>query len=145
MEAEKQKLGPIQTEWVKTLREHPERQLKGSLGKNTEDGLKLCCLGQGLLVVLESEGKAPLWVDGKLLDITSTGSNYSDSQCLGYSYEKLGLKDKTGVFYKDKRVEIAGSTSLAALNDGHGDYEMDWYKIADVIEQNPELIFSHSL
>lgn len=45
------RLGPLQTKWIQSLRDHPERQLKGSLGNRYADGsYKACCLGEAGLI-----------------------------------------------------------------------------------------------
>ena len=115
-------LGPIQKQWLQSLREHPERQLKFQLGRQKEDGIyKACCLGELGLIA-----KICHWDNDNLNDETGALSNLQ-------TFEKVGLRSQWGM------AQI-GSTKppLAALNDEH----MTWPEIADYVEKNPELYFT---
>lgn len=122
---QKFEMGPLQKLWVKTLREHPERQYKGYLGYKNEKEEKYCCLGQ--LHVL-AKGEAAFY----------SNNNVSDGvglMVLNYSFSKYGLVSETG------GIIDSLSNSLANMNDG--DYT--WPEIADFIEQNPEKVFTKAV
>ena len=131
-------LGPIQKEWVRQLKAHPEWQLSGKLGRSTSDGCKYCCLGLGL-VVLAEKGLCQLnWEpnnDGFLL----RESSFSSATLL-VDFKKLGLRDHVGslLLHDDTERHLS---SLSAMND-HG---ITWIQIANFIEQNPELVFTKSV
>jgi hypothetical protein len=61
---------------------------------------------------------------------TLDGTNYS---------EVLGLFDCSGTINSEDEL---GSLSLADMNDNE---EKTFVQIADFIEQNPELVFTHSV
>lgn len=134
---EKFELGPLQKEWVKTLREHPERQHTGSLGYKDGDIWNLCCLGQ-LLVLAKGESV--------LSYLGNVYCNSSSTQLEKY-YGDYGLKDEEGRFYDDNGHSISsliGGThffSLADANDGG----LTWPEIADFIEANPEKVFTKAV
>lgn len=126
-------LGKIQKAWVKSLREHPERQMKGKLGEGTPRNYKACCLGELLCVVSRiNKSKLPFSQNGKIND-----QNYSE-KVLHMSYEKLGLFGDSGKLTESVRVGVAEENSLALLNDRGA----TWTEIADFIEANPEKVFT---
>lgn len=140
-------LGPIQKEWVKSLREHPERQIEGQLGLKTEDGkdYKACCLGEGLCVLLRLEGLDPLLhfrsSDNLLLD------NSEHNYLLDGTAKRLGLHNgrgalKDGSDGEEELRRITGSYSLSGTNDSG---KMTWPEIADFIEKYPESVFTKSV
>jgi hypothetical protein len=128
------KLGPLQEKWVETLEKYPEKQGRHLLGKIQEDGtIKLCCLGQGLLCLLESKGQSPLFKDNVLYNIQ--GSCYS----LDYATtNSLGLYDYKGCIMS---LTLDRYTSLASANDGG----VTWPEIAAFIRANPEAVFNKSI
>jgi len=135
-------LGRIQKEWVKSLREHPERQMSDFLGKVVDrDEYKACCLGELLCVRARLENKPPPFVYGSIWD----GDN---SSSLTSSYGGLGLRSNNGgfeideeirIFMKDSRIEK--TDSLASLNDSG----VKWPIIADFVEAFPDKIFTKSV
>jgi hypothetical protein len=126
--SKKFKLGPLQKKWIKTLKNHPERQMKHSLGKLLTNGsYKCCCLGQAKIIIETSKGnnyrecfKNSIIIDG--------GMN-----CLVNSYTEIGLYSCNGSIRRS-------SNSLARMND----IGYTWKQIAEFIENNPELVFKES-
>jgi hypothetical protein len=124
-------MGPVQKAWVKSLREHPERQAKGYLGDGTPDDYKACCLGE-LLVRASGFNLCPSpFVNGRILD---GGDPDGSSRILRTFYKKVGL-------HSDQGSIIYSLTSLGEMNDNG----VTWPKIADFIEANPEKVFSKSV
>ena len=117
-------LGPIQKEWIKTLREHPERQLKESLGYIDGDNIKMCCLGQLLYCVKGI----------KCLDNKGIVNDDSYDERLTFSFKELGLRSDIG------ESNHKNHNSLVRMNDG----EKTWPEIADKVEANPEGYFTKS-
>jgi hypothetical protein len=140
-------LGPIQKEWVRRLREHPERQTMGQLGYKRSDldvPYRACCLGEGSILLCELNKKDLQWdkIDEteSLYDLISNGCRDSLSD---EDYTALGLRDKIGSFAKSYEYpdtyNIYGS--LAEMNDEG----MTWIQIANYIEANPENVFVKSV
>lgn len=122
-------LGPIQKEWIQSLRDHPERQGRLYLEING----KRCCLGE-LLVITTLHGiTSTKTLGGVLFDTTTISRNYCSG--IGNS-ELLGLKNRLGGL----RVPCKGKTSLATMNDNG----MTWAEIADYVEANPGDVFTKS-
>lgn len=123
----KLELGPLQRRWVNRLKKHPERQLKGTLGKRFHNGdYKACCLGEAGLMM----GTCVFGLDGTLHEkghIHRTGA-------LTRSYDRLGLRSSIGT--------VDDMASLATLND---DPDYTWTDIAYLIEAAPELFFTKSV
>lgn len=125
-------LGPIQTEWIKSLREHPKRQLKNSLGKKEGFSYKACCLGELLCVAKKLAGEPePFDEDGVLY---SRHHNNTRSYSSLFNHEKFGLRSNNGDLYNS----YAGYTCLAQMNDKG----MTWPEIADYIEANSDNVFT---
>lgn len=125
-------LGPIQQAWIKSLREHPERQMEGFLGKGTPDNYRACCLGEYLCIYREMTNKDnPFQGTGTGYEIRDGGSNRN----LQYSYKVMGLRNQEG------EIEGHEYESLARMNDS----VYSWTEIADFIEANPEKVFTKSI
>lgn len=135
---DKFQLGPIQQAWIKELREHPERQLKNHLGRKDDEGIKLCCLGQGLCILDLINGVESVFTENAWL------VDGSDRRSLAVSHSSLGLHDSLG-YFKDpvthNDTKIDGYDSLAQCNDSG----MSWPQIADLIEKHADKIFTHSV
>lgn len=137
------KLGKIQLKWAKELEEHPERQLKGSLGRiskiNGTVTCSLCCLGQGVVVA-------------DAIDIdTFEGYVLSGDEC-GLLNEKhqdlLGLRDDVGtvttsILPKNHLFNKKIYDCLTNINDRH-DSEETWVLIAKTMREFPEWAFVES-
>lgn len=133
---EKFVFGPIQTAWLKSLRENPDRQMKHSLGQkdyldadpDSQDAEKYhaCCLGEAGLIAGVCE-----W-EGYILVVA--GCEYkSKNKSLLEVYGAIGLRSNIGGA-KDN------IDSLANLNDGG----KTWPEIADIIEANPTRYLAES-
>lgn len=140
-------LGPIQKAWIKSLREHPERQMQEQLGKRTPDGgYAACCLGEGLLTLhaYESEYLDHLF-NTERNDYLCDGDAMAS---LKESYEKLGLRDGDGLFDGEELDNIESSDQMLgdasclaeANDDGY-----TWPQIADFMEANPKVVFARSV
>lgn len=125
----KMELGPLQKAWVKELREHPERQLVGFLGKGSVSHYKACCLGQLHVCAKGSEA-----FEGGIIEDSSEDSLFD-------SFEKYGLFTCNGAFVNSVIIKDAEYCSLALMNDNG----LSWPEIADYIENNPENIFRESV
>lgn len=132
-------LGPLQEAWVKSLEDHPERQMDGQLGQLQEDGsYKACCLGEGLCVMARIKGERPPFD----IDFGVLKSEDEDYQLAIKDYSGLGIFDGCGIFIGPGPIDGAGATcSLAELNDAG----YTWPQIAKIIRNNPERIFTKSV
>ena len=125
-------LGKIQKAWVKSLREHPERQCKNRLGYKEGSSYRACCLGEGLLTVCRmNKKKLPFLITGEI-------SDKINRDCLQFSYKKLGLLDDNG---RCEGLKYNDQQSLAQLNDNG----YTWTEIADFIEKYPNIVFNKSV
>lgn len=117
------KPGPIQTAWLKSLREHPERQTTKVLGYRTNGAYKACCLGElGLIAgVCTFDSNGTLCCDG--------------SRTILLNYTGLGLRSPNG-----RQTKFAEPT-LAVMND----FGKTWPEIADHVEKNFSLYFTKSV
>lgn len=118
------KLGKLQRKWVKSLKSHPERQMKAQLGSGNKKKYKACCLGEAGLILGTCEFKY-----GRLRERKSGSSGVLEN-----SYDQMGLKSPNG--------KIDSMTGLADLND---DGYHTWVDIAYLIEAAPELFFTKSI
>lgn len=131
--------GPVQKQWIADLRAHPERQLKGTLGRQTPDGtIQLCCLGQLALTA----GAPHEWID-RLNEELHLRCGASEHVLV--NYEEFGLRGEEGQFeegvvkiVKDKEFFFV---SLAEMNDEG----ITWPQIADYIEAHPENVFTKAV
>jgi len=136
-------LGPIQKEWIKSLREHPERQTTGHLGAKMGNGkdYKACCLGEGLCILRRLDGQDPLNFfepGGRLLD------NAEHNYLLSETAERLGLHDGKGSLKGEVDSVEVRSHRLYSLSSAN-DTGMTWPEIADFIEKHPESVFAKSV
>lgn len=119
-------LNELHKKWLKSLREHPERQGKKKLGHIINTDTKeytACCLGELLCIykkgnVFNNKGDI---VDG------------SSEVILNDSYKELGLYSPVG------RSRDLASPTLSQLNDNG----KSWPEIADIIESNPEMYLNY--
>lgn len=140
MEQTKFEMGPIQKSWTQSMKDHPERQTTGTLGRTFGDGTyEACCLGEALLCVHRFKKTEPLWRNGLLLDDSTDISN-SDKYIV-HSYEKIGLRNGAGSLKNPWNTGKEIYESLASANDA----EMSWPAIAAYIEANPENVFTKSV
>lgn len=133
-----QQLGPLQRKWVMTLRSHPERQMKGSLGRKQPGGsYRCCCLGQGGLIagICEFDG----------ISIFEINSDAAFS--LEKNYVDIGLHGAIGeIKYPDNANELFEEPpSMADFNDSHNNEWGDWTDLSYMMEAVPELFFSKSV
>lgn len=132
-------MGPLQQIWIKSLRDHPERQTSGRLGIKTSDGYVACCLGEFLMCEARFNGTELPFRENYISD--HKGERHSNAD-LTNAYERLGLKDQRGsmkrsMTFSDKNYH----TNLAELNDD----VMSWPTIADMIEKDPTNFFIKSV
>ena len=126
MSESKFELGPIQKQWIASLRANPDRQLNNQLGRRTPDGsYTACCLGElGLIAGLCEWDRAILIVKG------TTFMGF-----LNAVYVQVGLRSEKG-HPRDARFAI-----LSVMNDRLN----TWPEIADIVEANPEQYFTISI
>lgn len=119
--------GPLQTAWLKSLREHPERQMRDLLGQRCSDGsYKACCLGEAGLI-------ANVCMFNERGELRTKNGLISDCY-LDDVYTSIGLRSRDGQRKDD------GNKELSHLNDtGY-----TWPQIADIIEAEPEQYFTES-
>lgn len=149
-------MGPIQKAWVDSLDEHPELQMKESLGEGTPEDYTACCLGQFRVIACKILGEEPPFENYKIVDKKPEGYNNAPDDLLHGSWEELGLRSKDGkiedgnikIEYVDDEFEdeefskcTASYSTLAEANDGHA----TWADIAKFIRANPEKIFTKSV
>lgn len=125
-------LGPIQTEWIKQLRDHPQWQGKSTLGWKNKGGFKMCCLG-----LLGQISGTCAFDDGGCLKELIDGKPVGNDDFLENTYTLVGLHSDTGVILGSPEFQ----TSLVSLNDSSGG---TWADIADLVEANPERVFNKS-
>lgn len=116
-----QGLGPLQTQWVKSLIKNPERQTTKVLGYKTHKGYKACCLGEIHIIGCSYfNQKSPFDENGSLKD-------YHSSSILSESFSKYGLRSAGGL------GNDSNLNSLSYFND-NGE---SWYGIAKRIINDP--------
>jgi len=131
-------LGPLQKEWVKSLREHPERQISTILGEKYSDGsYKACCLGE--LHICNSR------MNGDLLKYCNNEMRDGDTDYLEDSWDKYGLIDSKGSFANPQFLEKVNHGALYHSLAEANDDGVDWLTIANFIESNPEEVFTKSV
>lgn len=133
MENTKFEMGPLQKLWVASLRKHPERQMKESLGHGDAKEYKACCLGElHLCYNRMKHKKLPFDQGNRIFDIKDGSFSY-----LTDSWKKYGLRSDNG----ELRNSVKNTGSLAALNDNG----ISWTEIADIIEKDPGNVFTKSV
>lgn len=127
----KSPFGPIQEKWLQSLEKHPDRQLKGELGKKiTLHEYKACCLGELGLI-----GGVCKWVNSTLI----VDSPKSESTSYLYEvHEKVGLRDANGTGWSKDGEAIE---SLSHMNDGG----KTWPEIAAIVRANPTHYFTKAV
>lgn len=112
------KLGPKQKKWIKALKSGKYKQCKRQLC----NGVGYCCLG----------------VANEVLDL-----NEVSLTCLPGSFKSIGLRSGFGHFSEQYQFPRGSHTysDLADLNDNG----IPFRKIAEFIENNPELVFTRSV
>lgn len=146
-------MGPLQKFWLKSLREHPERQIDGILGQkdpDNKDGYFACCLGELLLCDARFNSK-PLPFVGDIIvdkdpsvkdeDIDIDNVEQDEDCMLSFSYEKYGLRNMGGELAKPVTIDDKTLNSLVEMNDSG----ISWTLIANYIEQNLENVFTKSV
>lgn len=143
-------LGPLQKQWVQSLREHPERQLKNALGRGEPESYRACCLGELHVLGCQFFHEPPPFDKGTIVDDPNDETEDAVT-CLGKHYEKYGLRALDGMLnvMVDKvtwpRFKSYNGpkqfASLAGMNDGG----LTWVEIADYIENNPDNVFTKSV
>lgn len=113
-------LGELQTQWVKSLQKHPERQMRSFLGRGTPKDYKACCLGELHILACKHFNQPSPFIENRIID------DYNDSS-LENSYEKYGLYGSCG------QPNNSNRNGLAVLNDRF----MTWPEIAEIIIRNP--------
>ena len=128
------KLGPNQKKWIAALRANPEEQIRGFLGKTTDDDKKgFCCLGKGCDVL-----GIGIWEDS-IFFVEGVRAFLPE-----YPRKQLGLVDYSGtakVSHHEKLNELYSSFSLSEMNDEG----KTWSEIADILEKHPEAFFFKSV
>lgn len=137
---QKQKLGPLQREWVRALRSGDFKQTQGILvcvphNANSGDVLPCCCLGVACLVA-EANG-VPLKFEemGGCLNVWS-GQERCTTSPPSAVVDLLRLTDTAGSFEAGHNLD--GCVSLMGAND-HG---KTFKQIADFVEGHPEAVFT---
>jgi hypothetical protein len=114
------KLGPLQRKWIRALKSGKFK--KGTLCLHCEEDNSYCCLG----------------VANECLNLKETSSGF-----LSNTYKRIGLFNSSGVIsnnYKFPRgTKLYGS--LVEMNDKNISHK----KIAEFLENNPELVFTKSV
>ena len=132
------KLGPIQTKWLESLEQHPERQNKNTLGKRYPDGsYTACCLGElGLIAGVCRWGG----LSDNVLIVTDLSAidEYSANYLDGTSYEEVGLYSARGRTRDGDNQDV---NTLASLNDN----SKTWPEIAAIVRANPAMYFKKSV
>lgn len=130
------KLGPLQKELVKSLRNHPERQGKHFLGRRLPNGrYEACCLGEaGLIAKVCSFNKY------RRLSVKSNKNQYY----LCDDYKEIGFYDSRGAIKNTSYLNNEPET-LSDINDSQDNEWGDWVDISYYMEACPEMFFSKSV
>ncbi len=124
-------LTEIQEKWLSELEAHPERQMKGSLGRKDKNGnIKCCCLGQACLIINENAE----WYNDSILE-----SNHNRSALSWQDNAILGLNSINGVLKETAFINNINYKSLVDMNDEG----LTWPEIAKYIRENPENVFKN--
>lgn len=134
-------LGKLQKFWLEQLRKHPERQLKGKLGEGTLDDYKACCLGELHLCNFRLKDEPFPFIGVRLFQNLCNSDYRNNDVNLSYIYEEYGLRGGKGEFKKSITFKDEVYENLASLNDNGA----TWPEIADIIEANPENVFTKSV
>lgn len=120
MKTKKFKMGPMQKRWIKALKSGNYKQCKGELCSDKTGGY--CCLG----------------VANECLALGQVGN-----EVLSDTYHKLGLRDGDGGIIPSYKFPSGNINHkyLSQMNDSGVTHA----KIAEFIEQNPQLVFTHSV
>lgn len=141
MENTKFELGPFQKEWIKNLKENPNRQTTSCLGSKLGGDYQACCLGEGLVTYHKMMNLPEPFIESNLAHKYKEISDGNSYCYLNASWSLLGLVCEKGSLI-NKKLPINGKfTSLAEANDGGA----NWAEIAEYMENNPENIFVKSI
>ncbi len=131
-------LGPLQKQWIKNLRAHPERQCRGTLAERTgtePHEYKACCLGEFIITRFGiNNDKLNFTNNNKFLWIDDSGGTIK-------KYAEYGLISEGGWFESSVVINDEEYNSLIQMNDNG----LTWTEIADYVEQNPENVFTKSV
>ena len=127
--------GPIQTKWLESLENNPERQTNGHLGTKLSDGTyKACCLGELAITA----GLAQWNELNELVVFNSMGNSLA---YLHGVHDKVGLHSPTGRVPERCQKTYPSKPSLSQLNDNG----KTWPEIAAIVRENPEDYFFKSV
>lgn len=124
------KLGPIQEAWVKSLEEHPERQMMGELGRGELNHYKACCLGECKMVMYRAG------LCGNPIEDGTLRSGKKIKLLSESDRRKIGLRSGEGHAKDEPHF-----SSLASMNDRG----KTWPNIAAIIRENPDRFFFKSV
>lgn len=113
------RLGPLQRKWIRTLKSGKYKKAIGILYDESKNGY--CCLG----------------VANKCLNLGEVSGGYLTNE-----FDKIGLKSLCGTF--DKKYRFPRGTKFYLNLVDMNDYGISHKKIAQFMEQNPELVFTKS-
>lgn len=150
---EKQELGPVQKAWVEALRSGKYKRGTQVLTEVDGDECKYCCLGVACEAVLKLK-HVPGKEEGKLVRRYVTPECVDDPFVIpGQYWQSLGLWSSYGQFASPDpsgessylRSEYVHQDfayySIAQLND---ETPLSFEQIADIIENNPSLVFKEA-
>lgn len=131
-------LRQLHKDWIKSLRDHPERQIRRFLCKVPENAkdfseYKACCLGELKLLSINKDF-SQVKIDDEYKAVSFNGDLSGVS-----NYIELGLKDPIGGFRYSATINNRVYFSLVQMNDEG----LSWTTIADYIESNPENVFNY--
>lgn len=127
-------LGPLQRAWVESLKKHPERQMKGALGRSTSidnSEYNACCLGEILCVLYRQQ-----IIENPFSNFGILYSGNSNLSLPAGHYNIIGLRNSDG--YLGSSINIRGCNTLARLNDSG----YTWPQIAKIIEDHYKTLFN---
>jgi hypothetical protein len=140
-------LGPLQEMWLKSLEEHPERQIDGVLGRGSEKQYFACCLGELHICACRINNLPLPFEDGLIVDILDASEEVKEkdnnNKVLTESYIKYGLSSSVGSISGGWRGSdgYTAHQSLASVNDSG----VPWKEIAKFIRENPRKVFTKSV
>lgn len=118
------KLGPLQTKWLESLENNPERQTQKILGEGSRENYKACCLGEAAMICGVAEFR--------------NGDIYNkDNRGLFIDFKLMGLRSHEG---GNCKFGFPSDSSLTYLNDNG----KTWPEIAAIVRADPEAYFTES-
>jgi hypothetical protein len=131
MSKKKQKLGPLQQEWIRCLRSRAWKQTTKKLCRESNGKVAYCCLGVACEVSAANGVSLAQRFNERLWAFDGETATLPDAVV-----DTLRFHSDSGDLYGGEKLD--GRTSLVDAND-HG---ATFKQIADFVEAHPEAVFT---